>query len=37
MGYPRTPPYDWWNWHDEYDRPELAQGPMRQAASGAES
>ena len=17
-GYPQTPPYDWWNWHDEY-------------------
>ncbi|MEV1052583.1 DUF899 domain-containing protein [Streptomyces sp. NPDC049887] len=17
-GYPRTPPYEWWNWHDEY-------------------
>jgi predicted dithiol-disulfide oxidoreductase (DUF899 family) len=17
-GYPRTPPYQWWNWHDEY-------------------
>ena len=31
-GYPQTPPYDWWNWHDEYDHPELAQGPMRRAA-----
>jgi predicted dithiol-disulfide oxidoreductase (DUF899 family) len=19
-GYPQTPPYAWWNWHDEYDR-----------------
>ena len=28
-GYPQTPPYDWWNWHDEYDHPELAQGPMK--------
>jgi predicted dithiol-disulfide oxidoreductase (DUF899 family) len=18
-GYPQTPPYEWWNWHDEYD------------------
>jgi predicted dithiol-disulfide oxidoreductase (DUF899 family) len=18
-GYPQTPPYTWWNWHDEYD------------------
>jgi hypothetical protein len=17
-GYPQTPPYRWWNWHDEY-------------------
>jgi predicted dithiol-disulfide oxidoreductase (DUF899 family) len=31
-GYPQTPPYDWWNWHDEYDHPELAQGPMHRAA-----
>jgi predicted dithiol-disulfide oxidoreductase (DUF899 family) len=19
QGYPQTPPYKWWNWHDEYD------------------
>jgi hypothetical protein len=19
MGYPQTPPYKWWNWHDNYD------------------
>jgi predicted dithiol-disulfide oxidoreductase (DUF899 family) len=19
-GYPQTPAYEWWNWHDEYDR-----------------
>jgi predicted dithiol-disulfide oxidoreductase (DUF899 family) len=31
-GYPQTAAYDWWNWHDEYDHPELAQGPMRRAA-----
>jgi len=18
-GYPQTPPYKWWNWHDNYD------------------
>jgi hypothetical protein len=17
-GYPQTPPYEWWDWHDEY-------------------
>jgi predicted dithiol-disulfide oxidoreductase (DUF899 family) len=32
-GYPQTAPYDWWNWHDEYDSPDLAQGPMRSAAA----
>jgi predicted dithiol-disulfide oxidoreductase (DUF899 family) len=21
-GYPRTPPYSWWNWHDEYANAE---------------
>ena len=21
-GYPQTPPYEWWNWHDEYGRSE---------------
>jgi predicted dithiol-disulfide oxidoreductase (DUF899 family) len=21
-GYPQTPPYQWWNWHDEYAQPE---------------
>ena len=31
-GYPQTAPYDWRNWHDEYDHPELAQGPMRRLA-----
>jgi predicted dithiol-disulfide oxidoreductase (DUF899 family) len=25
-GYPQTPPYAWWNWHDEYGR-----GPLPQA------
>jgi len=19
---PQTPPYKWWNWHDNYDSPE---------------
>jgi predicted dithiol-disulfide oxidoreductase (DUF899 family) len=38
-GYPQSAPYDWWNWHDEYDHPELAQGPLKQrvAAAAAES
>ena len=21
-GYPQTPPYEWWNWHDAYDKAE---------------
>jgi predicted dithiol-disulfide oxidoreductase (DUF899 family) len=33
--YPQSPPYDWWNWHDNYDHPERAQGPLRQAAARA--
>jgi predicted dithiol-disulfide oxidoreductase (DUF899 family) len=36
-GYPQTRPYDWWNWHDEYDHPELAQGPMRAARAAADA
>jgi predicted dithiol-disulfide oxidoreductase (DUF899 family) len=31
-GYPQSPPYDWWNWHDNYDHPDQAQGPLRRAA-----
>ncbi|MFI9237427.1 DUF899 domain-containing protein [Streptomyces sp. NPDC053079] len=23
-GYPKTPPYEWWNWHDEYGDAEPA-------------
>src|SRR5207245_1160554 len=26
-GYPQTPPYKWWNWHDTY-APEAAPDPM---------
>jgi predicted dithiol-disulfide oxidoreductase (DUF899 family) len=25
-GYPQTPPYVWWNWHDSYSGSDLAQG-----------
>jgi predicted dithiol-disulfide oxidoreductase (DUF899 family) len=25
-GYPQTPPYEWWNLHDEYDRERAAAG-----------
>ena len=37
-GYPQTPPYEWWNWHDSYDTsvPEAA-GWMDQLARSGES
>jgi predicted dithiol-disulfide oxidoreductase (DUF899 family) len=28
-GYPQTSAYNWWNWHDNYEHPEQAQGPMK--------
>ena len=33
-GYPQTPPYEWWNWHDDYDdssrfRVMAVAGPAR--------
>jgi predicted dithiol-disulfide oxidoreductase (DUF899 family) len=38
-GYPQTPPYEWWIWHDEpartdEDRPGLVQLPKARAAGG---
>ncbi|KAA0087014.1 DUF899 domain-containing protein [Mycolicibacterium sp. P9-64] len=24
-GYPQTPPYHWWNWHDEYAQPQAQE------------
>ncbi len=24
-GYPKTPPYKWWNWHDAYDQTQSSQ------------
>jgi predicted dithiol-disulfide oxidoreductase (DUF899 family) len=34
-GYPQTPAYEWWNWHDEYGDAELAQGWLAQLAGAA--
>ena len=40
-GYPQTPPYAWWNLHDEYDAADRLRGgplgrpPPRSAARGA--
>ena len=25
-GYPQSPPYEWWNWHDEYGEPNPRDG-----------
>ena len=38
-GYPQTPPYEWWIWHDEpqvtdADRPGLVQLRKARAAAG---
>jgi predicted dithiol-disulfide oxidoreductase (DUF899 family) len=33
-GHPQTPPYEWWNWHDEYGDAAVAQGWLDQV-SGA--
>ncbi|MFI0817127.1 DUF899 domain-containing protein [Streptomyces sp. NPDC021098] len=33
-GYPQTPPYDWWNWHDAYDAAEPAPEWLEQTRRG---
>jgi len=33
-GYPKTPPYKWWNWHDNYGA-EAAPDPKWVEVSGA--
>jgi predicted dithiol-disulfide oxidoreductase (DUF899 family) len=31
-GYPQSPPYEWWNWHDEYGEPDSSDaGDPRQS------
>jgi predicted dithiol-disulfide oxidoreductase (DUF899 family) len=36
-GYPQSPPYEWWNWHDEYVEAEPAQGWTDQVERGVRS
>ncbi len=37
-GYPQTPPYDWWNLHDEYDERSVdARDRARRAACRSRS
>jgi predicted dithiol-disulfide oxidoreductase (DUF899 family) len=32
-GYPQTPPYGWWNLHDEYDEPTVHEAALSSAAA----
>jgi predicted dithiol-disulfide oxidoreductase (DUF899 family) len=36
-GYPQTPPYQWWNWHDDYDTDAQSEGWTDQVARGIEN
>jgi len=31
-GYPQSPPYEWWIWHDEYERAQIlpTQRPFKE-------
>ena len=33
-GYPQTPPYEWWNWHDEYGNEEASTKVLEQIRRG---
>jgi len=33
-GYPQTPPYEWWNWHDEYGNDEASAKVLEQVHRG---
>ena len=33
-GYPQTPPYEWWNWHDEYGNDESSAKVLEQIRRG---
>ena len=32
-GYPQTPPYEWWNWHDDYGDTGLSQEWLAKVAA----
>jgi predicted dithiol-disulfide oxidoreductase (DUF899 family) len=36
-GYPQTPPYAWWNWHDEYGDAKASQSWLSQVERGERS
>ena len=33
-GYPQTPPYEWWRWHDEYGNDEASAKVLEQVRRG---
>ena len=35
--YPQTPPYEWWNWHDEYGNDEASAKVLEQIRRGRAS
>ncbi|MEE6169991.1 MULTISPECIES: DUF899 domain-containing protein [unclassified Mycolicibacterium] len=35
-GYPKTPPYQWWNWHDEYEDPRSPDEWIARATAAQE-
>ena len=35
-GYPQTPPYEWWDWHDEYADAEPAEGWLTKIAESGQ-
>jgi predicted dithiol-disulfide oxidoreductase (DUF899 family) len=37
QGYPQTPPYEWWNWHDQYDDPASATEEWLRRSSAAQA
>jgi predicted dithiol-disulfide oxidoreductase (DUF899 family) len=38
QGYPQTPPYEWWNWHDEYGHSEAeSEEWLARSAAGVEA
>ena len=36
-GYPQTPPYEWWDWHDEYSRQSTDEEWLRRIAGAQDA
>ena len=36
-GYPQSPPYEWWNWSDEYGDPESSSEEWRRRSAAAQN